>query len=608
MIILKIQKGIRLLFCTGILFGIMINISYSQIDSCGTLPVVEIETNSSFTGGIWKPHRTDIGGANPSTGYFPILVLFIQYQGESGGNFPGNPDSVNAWPAGRAPNYLDQVITATRLPNSASWWDTYNGYDLSDYWHEYSRGKLHAIGEAYSVILSHTKAWYGSGDTAWKKMNREVFDYMKDSTLIDWRFFDQWKTLSNGNFSNTKDGLVDMIYMVYRNRENGFLNGASGEASIGHIQGATGDDYTVYDVGDVVVKVRGGSFSPNCSGTRTDARGDLLYSRHKFLDVGTHEHGHYLLGYHDVYCHMTAGLGWEFSLSPWEVVKLGYIRPMVADYSHPVNYLRDYSSRYGYADSVGEVLQVPISDNGDEFFLLASRRKVSDWDRRMSGDTLAYDGYQALKNINPEYGKGLYIYHITNGYNSPYDGRTRDLECADGLWNWRQTGMYRHPIWNGSVSYPIFERTSPSYENDNPANTSSLSNRDEMSFQYNTGSDSTKVIWFSRGSADISASSRGTDRLYTNDEDYWFSLAVNGDRYDAWNVGYNEVFSPYSSPNTKSWANDTTGIFIYYSYSAGSYSESGPANAEYLNVYNTGEGGLGLDSILHLTPPSRPMG
>lgn len=122
---------------------------------------------------------------------------------------------------------------------------------------------------------------------------------------------------------------------------------------------------------------------------------------------------------------------------------------------------------------------------------------------------------------------------------------------------------------------------------------------DEMSFV------DTAAIWFSHGSRDqFNPLRRGTDKLYTNDNDYWFSLAVLGDRWDAWNVGYNEVFSPYSSPNTKDIYNAYTGIFIWYY----TYSGSGPSGASKLKIYRTGEAGLSEDSILHLTPPSRPMG
>ncbi|MCY7362154.1 MAG: hypothetical protein LH629_08840, partial [Ignavibacteria bacterium] len=183
------------------------------MDSCGTLPFAGESTSpSTFIGGRYKPSRTDIGATPVSEqlDYFPILVVYIQYKGATGGNFPGNPDSVDAWPAGRAPNYLNRTITNVRANNSSSWWDSYNGYDINDYWHEFSRGKLHIQGEAYSVILPHTKSWYDStGNGGQGKMNKDVFDYLKDSTLIDWRFYDKWTTVGEGNFKWEPDQLVD---------------------------------------------------------------------------------------------------------------------------------------------------------------------------------------------------------------------------------------------------------------------------------------------------------------------------------------------------------------------------------------------------------------
>ena len=585
---------------------------YSQIDSCRTVTFPgETTSGSSFIGGIYKPHRTDIGGSpsDQELDYFPILVVFIQYQGEIGGNFPGNPDSVNAWPAGRAPNYMNKVISDIRAPNSSSWWDSYNGYEINDYWHEFSRGKLHIQGEAFSVILPHTFGYYDSlpGGIGRAKMNKDVFDYLSDSVNVDWPFYDKWKTTSNGHFSWEKDELVDMIYMVFRSKTNAFLGSSSGVSDIGYIDTNGNYLYTVYQSGNTIVKVNG-SYGLNGSGQTTDARGDLIYSRHKFLDVSTHEHLHYLFGSgHNIYCHLAAGSGWEFSLSPWEVVKLGYVQQKYVNYSNPSYILYDYSSRTGSAGSAGEVLQIPVSSDGKEFFLLANRSKLSEWGRRMSRDILADDGYQSLKNINPNYGKGLYIYHITNGYSghtARENDRNMDLECADGLWNWVNTGLTRPPTWDPNSSHPVYKKVSPSYKNDSNRYWPYRANMDEMSF-FDLFNDKEKSIWFSPGSRDqFNPLRRGTDKLYTNDNDYWFSLAVLGDRWDAWNVGYNEVFSPYSSPNTKDITNTYTGIFIWYY----TYSGSGPSGFSKLKIYRTGEAGLSEESILHLTPPSRPMG
>jgi len=598
------NKKIKTLFI--VIISILFQNSYSQMDSCGTVPFSgETSSPSTFIGGRYKPHRTDIGGSQSGSDYFPILVVFIQYQGETGGNFPGNPDSVDAWPAGRAPNYLNRVIKASRTSTS-SWWDSYNGYDISDYWHEFSRGKLHAIGEAYSVILPQTKAWYdANGGHA--KMNKDVFDILQDPELgIDWPFYDKWTTIAEGDFKWEPDQLVDMIYLVFRSRANGYLGAAAGEASIGSIQGAsTNGQYTVYQSGNIIVKVQGGGFGINCSGHRTEAPGNSIFSRHAFIGIGTHEHGHYLFGgAHETYCHMVSGAGGELSFSPWEMVKMGYIQPQTVNYFNPTHLLYDISSRNGTAGSAGEVLQIPISGE-NEFFLLANRRKVSQWDIRMAGDTLAEDGNYSLKKINPNYGKGLYIYHIKGGYEyGPGNAKDMDLECADGLWNWEFASLYRPPIWGPSGANPVFKRSTPSYSNDNPANfdTPSLLNRDEISFFYRLN-DTGRTIWFSPGSRDLfSPTRRGTDRIYTNTKDYWFSLPVYGDRWDAWNVGYNEVFSPYSSPNTRKMNNDTCGIFIWYQAVDTSTKEA------ILKLYRSGQGGFTRDSILHLTPPSKPMG
>ncbi|MDQ3021337.1 MAG: T9SS type A sorting domain-containing protein, partial [Bacteroidota bacterium] len=228
---------------------------------------------------------------------------------------------------------------------------------------------------------------------------------------------------------------------------------------------------------------------------------------------------------------------------------------------------------------------------------LANRRKVSQWDKRMGGDTLANDRWQYLKNINDEYGKGFYIYHVINGYesNNGFSDNDMDLECADGLWNWVYAGFQRKKI-NTLALTDVYKKDSVSYNNDIPDLLPNyVSGRDEMS----------AGIIFTPGSPDNFSTNpitRGTHTLYTNDKDYWYSLANIGDRWDGWNVGYNEVFSPYSSPSTRAMNNDSTGIFVWYQSL-----ESG-TNKATIKIYRAGSGNFSRDSILHLTPPSRPMG
>lgn len=104
--------------------------------SCGTEFISgETFTGPTFTGGKYKPHRTDIGGAPTGEDRFPVLIVFVQFQNEPGDTT--NMD-VNYWRPGFPPNFASQTIRTSRN-ESSNWWDSYNGYDFSDFWHESSR-------------------------------------------------------------------------------------------------------------------------------------------------------------------------------------------------------------------------------------------------------------------------------------------------------------------------------------------------------------------------------------------------------------------------------------------------------------------------------------
>jgi len=492
--------------------------------------------------------------------------------------------------------------------SSSNWWDDYNGYAISDFWNEFSRSKLHVRGQAVSVILPQDTSWYRLNGGA-PKVNKDIYDILT-SMEIDWPFYDKWSLTSQGNFEYARDERVDMIYMVYRSQVRYIFdnNRFWGYANLGGCSGAVNNEYLVYESGETQVRIRGDG---NGVGGNLDSLGSgvVLWggssdnkSRQRVIDVVTHEHGHYFFGSdHKLYGKMADGPSTtsEFSFSPWEMIKLGYIEQEIVNYSNPNYYLFDYMSRSGTAGTDGEILQIPINEEGSQFFLLANRSRLSEWDRRLGGDTLSEGRYNFLRNVNIEYGSGLYIYHIYNGFlwqddEYNYKLNDKDLECADGLWHWISAGFSRPLISGGSST--VLKKSIPLYDNDNPFAYTENS-KDEMSRQ----------ILFSSGSPDNFNSSpviRGVNSLYVNDNDYYNSFALYGDRWDAWNVGYNELFSPYSSPNTKDSANQNTGIFVWLYSNSG----SGPTNSASLKVYRSGHGGFSEDSILHLTPPSRPMG
>ncbi len=94
----------------------------------------------------------------------------------------------------------------------------------------------------------------------------------------------------------------------------------------------------------------------------------------------------------------------------------------------------------------------------------------------------------------------------------------------------------------------------------------------------------------------------GTDRIFTTKSDAWTSREFQGDRWDAWRVGYNELFSPYSSPSTRTWSETNSGVFIWY------FGDDPLTKKAKFKIFKVGYNGLSEENILAQTPPSRPMG
>jgi hypothetical protein len=539
--------------------------------------------------GLLKPSVTDVDA--PVDAYFPVLIVFVQFA-----NDPG--PQVDWWPKGSPPQYINQLLARTKkYPVNGNWWDTYSEDTelLSDYWLEQSRGHLHVLGEAVSVVLDHDYVYYQTHGGV-SKVNDDIYQKLKDLGTINWRNYDKWKIQYNPGelkISYEPDGYIDMVYKVHRSHAPGLGMPAGGLACLG-LSDAQGVDYlidpvnNIYINGDFYYSGSGVTLSPGFGGDEfgTDYFPYGPLTKYGMASFSEHEHGHYLFGSdHSNYGKMSgsgAPYGVDECLSPWESVYLNYITPHITDYNIYNYELGDFSSRN--SNDTGEVLEVPIHNTAyKEFFLIANRTKVSSYDRIMWGDTAHGDPYRV---INPEYGKGVYIYHTPIGDVYP---TIMDQECADGLFSWSFAGDV-HPDWSNEQLVGYYVRTSVSYNND--ASDGSMNCADGKSM----------LSWFGIGQKHSCIGCDGTDRLFTNKSEVWTSRELQGDRWDAWNVGYNEVFSPYSSPSTKDWKQDNTGIFIWL------YNSNPLTNTVSLKIFRAGYGSFTEDSILALTPPSRPTG
>jgi hypothetical protein len=421
-------------------------------------------------------------------------------------------------------------------------------------------------------------------------MTREIWNKLNRFYSIDWPKYDKWGWDNvNSTFKYEKDSIVDFIYKIHKTTGDGVMQDNYGYAGLGG-----GADYIVDTVNHIKINHGYGVISSGITAIKNQKKYDVL-------GVVNHEHAHYTYSWgHLTYSKLCYGVGFDTD-SPYDKICNRYITPRDATFGQ-ANVLGDFSSRNSGS---GEIIKVPISET--EFFLLANRRKVSPWDRVMFGDTAFYDAYN-----NSEYGKGLYIYHVFNGIQPPnaVSCVPQDMESADGYYRWDTIGKQSvyYNCWTSDPTWWVFKKTEVLYTNDpSTLGTTGDFTGDELSLHhylgYNNldGSRAGMTEKFSIGKKADDNCKLGTDRIFTNETEYFSNYNNAGTRKDAWNVGYNEVFSPYSSPSTAKYNDDTSGIFIWYR------SLDTNTNEASINIYKVGST-YTESQILQMTPPSRPMG
>lgn len=531
---------------------------------------------ANVIGGLYKPHRTDVIGA-PEYATFKVLIVFVQFANETVAS--------GEWPIGQAPTYMNNLLALNKNTNG-NYWERYNPVteQLSAWYQEVSRGQMHVTGRAYNIILDYDANYYRNYTNPYdpnlnmRNMNNEILTKLT-AAGIRWEEYDQWSG-SDGNFYFLPDNYIDMIIKVHRTKtvDGLFLENAPGYALLGY------NPYSSYyfDMGNGK-RISDGFYSPYGSGVTLVGTAGGPVGKGFAFNGAKHEIGHYWYGAG----HTGQGvgiMGAAINLGTWESMKLGYLSSTIVNFNNTYS-LYDISSR----TSNGEVLQVPIYGSS-EYFLITNNRKVSYFDRMMIGDT-AREIWDRELSPDVDYGKGIYIFH--HAHDMTYSG-ANDLECADGLWNWTMTGQST-PDWSSTQIIDVYERTSLPYSvlNDVGIESWEFNNKDGRTLSYG--------VYFGRGRRHQYVGGEAIDRFWTNDDNLWTKREYAGDRYDAWNIGYNEVFSPYSNPNTKSWYNNETSIFIYYNAFAPLTNES------QLTIYKVDENHT-LNSILEATPPSKPMG
>jgi M6 family metalloprotease-like protein len=558
-----------------LLFLLFFRAGLNAQNECGTEdpPPGSQPYSNNFIGGYYKPERTDLNNGNPSPSWanFNMLFVFIQ--------FPDETTNADFWPIGYPPVYMDKFLVKDKN-DSGPFWNNYRDSSLSDYYQEVSRGAFHVNGEARHIIMNNNWSFYQT--YGYNVFLTEIYTKLKNDPSITWPKFDQWSRNDvNNRYMLTKDKYLDMIGLFIRHVIGTDFTSAPGAA--GYVPLGGPFDFVVYANGNDTIKINGNRSKFGSGFVVKGNNGPLHYTRS--LGIAIHEYGHYLFANNHSYSGIMTSNGGislnDLFMSGYEKYKLGYSDVATVDFENQNIYsLGEISGRYG----TPHLLKVPISST--DFFIIENRRKVSRYDVYMLGDTSQNDPF---RNTG-DYGKGIYITHNNNiGLN--YAGEV-DIECADGLWNWSYFGTTT-PDWSSEQQVAVWLRTSiPSTVSNDWGNFYNSFNSDGVSM----------CSWFSIGKRHTQIGQPGIDRIYTNADEYWTSREIWGDRWDAWNIGYNEIFSPYSNPNTKSHNNIHSGIHIWYK------NFNSTTKDATIEIYRADLNSEYENEVLEIMPPSRPMG
>lgn len=510
------------------LFSSTLLYSQSQYNFvCGT---PEGTQNLPIGGGLYKPMKT-LPTTNSGV-YFRVLMVFVEFAND-------NTGSSTYWAPGYPPTYTDELFAEEKDFGLTA----YEDYKISDYFNKVSRDEFDVIADVYHVVLDHEYSYYQNMSQA----QTALFIKLDYDIGLGWDRYDLWRWNSGTQeYEMQRDDYIDMIYVQWR-RVDPFGIGWGGYGST-YVDYATSDGKYISSEGGYI-----GSGVTGVDGSDMPIEAVIGLFRHEYC--------HYTLGNHKPYCTIAGGdgtntaMGYEVGFSPMDMIAVGYDNSISFD-PGTVSY------SIGDLHSTGDLIKIPTG-TANEYFLVSNRRRIVGdgsgkiYDCNMAGDTAMGTPFLQFH----DYSKGLYIYHVSNMNGFSF---LADLECADGLWDW-QFSHNTTPDWSSTQPLPVLLKSNVSYIEDNPItgfiDNSRMTGRDGHSVvNQNYGGAGYNTKWFSVGKRHEGLGQQGIDRIFTNLEEDWCSRECMGDRWDAWAIGYNQVFSPYSSPNTKDRSGGNTGI------------------------------------------------
>ncbi|MFU8861335.1 MAG: hypothetical protein ACNA8K_13035, partial [Cyclonatronaceae bacterium] len=416
--------------------------------------------------------------------YYRMLFVFVE--------FPGDTLVVSDWPSGQPPTYMDAFIDSVKTSNPTPG-------SLTHYFEEMSISNFNVIGKSIYIIAPQSSEYYANLNTTpdgrrwalYEDIINEIDQIVDLSTYANWN----GHTFAPGNATS-----VDMIGIIHRYFNPDHRSAIELKVSGKLFDGAAylGDGTSV-SVANGSTLVQRGSYGSGFILTRGGSRNVV------FRD-SIHEFGHYLFGGNQYHIKrgtwgIMAGYGSRSSaVNPYERQRLGWIDPN----AHEIGDL-DKNISIGDYVTTGDVIKVKIpSSITERFYYLVNHQKDSVF------DTPDKTG-----------GKGLYVLeHRDNFPNTLYP----IMHAADGRWNWSVPEKAPNP-WDG-VELPVFKREGPKPTSEG------FFDVDRITYNWN-GSQESGYIY-------------GYKDPDTN-ENIW-GAHFRGDGKDAFNIGGNAFFGPWSNP------------------------------------------------------------
>lgn len=404
--------------------------------------------------------------------------------------------------------------------------ERYPDYTISDYFCEMSMGDYDVIGDEYYLITPKPEAFYANlfGQGAHAPMNEYIIKYLDTITEppIEWERYDNWEKVGGNWIFGDGDGTVEMVMIIYRNLPLNYYYAPPPEINPhyqwfwnAYVGGKPHLAFGSITFGDVTINWDNGITAMNFRHNTTHSEIIMIHEySHKIFGSAFHTNSHVSHGMmtpaHDMSTYVMAP--WERSASQVE-----YINPIIIN-SSKTETLSDYVES-------GQVLKIPIPETTNNFFWVSNHQKISKYDGVLRGGKDCYLLNFTEQDPYCEDGKGIIIQREGSGCAS-YVYEPYDIITAEGKYYWHYDKTVYVPWQNYHFS---FGKNFDIYEEDFPSNINAR--------------------YFGKDEYHKSPS-----HFLSNDpcsDGFFIDFRCRGDKEDAFNMGFDEIFSPYSNPSSK---------------------------------------------------------